>query len=130
MILLEFIKIVLTTIWLYAKAIFNALYYLSSIPTSVYGLVQFLVEKDYYVLNDTFTKVLLFIAPLVVSHILVYLCDLFKLRRIVEKEIISVGLYVAILYLFTLWQFWVAVVVIIVAIVIYNAINNSKDYEL
>lgn len=122
---------ILSIIWMTFKSfgieMIKFLYNLSGLPTTRYGLVQFICDKNLvFFNNEILTSVLLWIAPLLVSHIIVYFCDKFKIRNIKDKEILSIILYVLILYLFSSWIFWTIVGVICFIVGIIYFYNRNK----
>ena len=128
---LEAIGVLFYTIWNFGLAIGKALYQLLGIPTTQYGLVKYIVENNLLLLNSaSLTKIIMFVTPLIVSHLIVYLCDLFRIRAIKVKEGISIVLYLIILYAFSMWQFWLIIGIITLFIIVVLVLSNIKSKKI
>ena len=128
--LFEGIKIIAQVFWNFGVMMLKTIYELSGIPTSQYRLVKFIAENNIVIFNSAiFTKIIMFITPLIVSHIVVYLTSLVGIKSFKVKEELSIFLYLIILYLFSSWIFWLvigSVVLIFVVSFILNYVNNQK----
>lgn len=92
------------------KPCFGTILELINLPQTKYDLVKFFCEKNIILFdNENLTKILLYIIPLIVAHVLGYFPSLFKKRNIWIYESLSIILYLFILILFSLWYFWVLV---------------------
>ena len=125
--IMEGVKVFLFTIWSVGLAFVKGLYQLSGIPTTQYGLVKYIAENNVLLFNnEAFTKIIMFVTPLIVSHLIVYICDCFRIRGFKEKEVLSIILYLVILYIFSMWQFWLIIGIIVFSIVIVTILSNVK----
>lgn len=130
----DILWVFLESVWIVFKTVgiilIKLVYDLSSLPTSSYSLVQFICKHNVVILNnEKLTNVLLWIAPLIVSHLTVYLFDKFKIRNIKVKELLSIILYIIILNLFSSWIFWTILGVTIVIVGIIYFYSNNKQYD-
>lgn len=104
---------------------------LIDIPTSKYGLMEFLIQHNVVLFNSiSLTKIILFIVPLVVGALSNFIIKKLRIRDRESKENINILLYLGILYIVSLWQFWLAVGIIAfiaLVIVIICLVNNKKD---
>ena len=109
---------------------FKTIYELSDISTTQYGLVKFIAENNIVIFNSSiFTKIVMFITPLIVSHVIGYLTKLVGIRSFKIKEWLSIILYLMILYLFSSWVFWLVIGVAVLTVVvtfILSITNNRK----
>ena len=129
-ILFEAIKIISQVFWKFGVMMFKTIYELSDIPTTQYGLVKFIAENNIVIFNSSiFTKIVMFITPLIVSHVIGYLTTLVGIRSFKIKEGLSIILYLMILYLFSSWVFWLVIGVAVLTFVvtfILSITNNRK----
>ena len=125
----ELFKALFTAIWELFKIVPTVLDFID-IPTSKYGLIEFLIKHNVVFFGNTsFTKLILFVVPLAVEVLCNYFIKKLKIRDRESKENIKILLYIGLLYLVSLWYFWLAVgiiVLIIVIIVIYRFIIVNK----
>lgn len=130
-ILFEAIKIIGQVFWSFGTMIFKTIYELSDLPTTQYGLVKFIVKNNIVIFNNAiFTKIIMFITPLIVSHVVSYLTSLVGIKSFKIKEGLSILLYLMILYLFSSWVFWLIICILIFALIttcIIAFIINNKE---
>lgn len=85
-VLLEAIKIIVQVFLEFLVAIIKMIYEISGLPMSQYGLVRFFAENNIIIFNSTtFTNIIMFITPLIVTHILCYLTSLIGIKSIKVK---------------------------------------------
>lgn len=129
-VLVEVIKIISQVFWKFGVMMFKTIYELSDIPTTQYGLVKFIAENNIVIFNSSiFTKIVMFITPLIVSHVIGYLTTLVGIRSFKIKEGLSIILYLMILYLFSSCVFWLVIGVAVLTFVvtfILSITNNRK----
>lgn len=124
-VLIDAIKVIAQVFWNFGVMVFKMIYELSNIPTTQYGLVKFIAENNIVIMNNTIlTKIIMFITPLIVSHILGYLTSLIGIKSFKIKEGLSIILYVMLLYLFSSWLFWLVIGVTISIIIIVSILKN------
>ena len=98
---MEGVKVFLFTIWGVGLAFVKGLYQFSGIPTTQYGLVKYIAENNVLLFNsESFTKIIMFVTPPIVSHLIVCICDCFRIRGFKVKEVLSIILYLVNLYIF------------------------------
>ena len=130
-ILFEAIKIIGQVFWSFGAMIFKIIYELSNLPTTQYGLVKFIAENNIVIFNSAiFTKIIMFVTPLIVSHMLVYLTTFFGIKSFKIKEGLSIILYLMILYLFSSWMFWLIIGSIILIVVTSLIISNANHKKV
>ena len=101
---------------------------LINLPQTKYDLVKFFCDKNIILFgNENLTKILLYIIPLIVAHILGYFPSLFKKRNIWIYESLSIILYLLILVLFSLWYFWILVGLFVVIWIIFEIKSTYLD---
>ena len=99
-------------IFILAGTIFDLFLELTELPTSTYGLVEFLCKNNVLIMNSkVLTEGVLIVVPLAVSFIVGKL----NIKRKKDKEMFSIILYISILYIVSLWQFWVALAILAVS---------------
>ena len=111
-----------------AGTIFDFFLELTELPTSTYGLVEFLCKNNLLIMNSKLlTEGILVVVPLTVSFIVGKL----NIKRKKDKEMFSIILYVTILYIVSLWQFWVALAILAVsaAILLIVRLRNRRFNE-
>ena len=128
--LLDVIETIAIVVWKFTISMLKIVYEISGIPTTQYGLVKFVAENNIFIFNSAvLTKIIFFITPFIVSHILGYLTSLFGIKSFKVKEGISIFLYIMILYLFSSWEFWVIVsgtiLILIVVYILKHRINRK-----
>ena len=101
---------------------------LIDIPTSKYGLMEFLIQHNVVLFNSiSLTKIILFIVPLAVGALSNFIIKKLRIRDRESKENINILLYLGILYIVSLWQFWLAIGVIVLIIVITAIVKIRVD---
>lgn len=126
----EILYVLFYTIWNFFKIILSLIYDLFGIPTSQYELVKYIFENNIILFNnEIITKIIMFIIPYIVSYILSF----FAIKKHSKDSVVlSIVLYLLILFLFSFYQYWIFIggVLLVVSIVILtskivkNIINN------
>lgn len=116
----KFLKDIILVLWTAITGIFNIIldvfftFIENKIPMSLYGLVKIVTKEEVLLYNDNlFNKIILFLAPLVVTFILTLLLKKIDIRKS-EKENMKVILYFIVLYIFSLAFFWIIALVIFI----------------
>lgn len=116
----KFLKDIILVLWTAITGIFNIIldvfftFIENKIPMSLYGLVKIVTKEEVLLYNDNlFNKIILFLAPLVVTFILTLLLKKIGIRKS-EKENMKVILYFIVLYIFSLAFFWIIALVIFI----------------
>ena len=111
----EILNAFFTFIFEIAKVISIVIESALQLPTTPYGLVKFIADKNVIILNNqTLTMAVLYIVPLIVSHIVGHLMIPQSRFGWKVKELISILLYIFILYLFSSLIFWITIISIVV----------------
>lgn len=114
----EILYLLFYTIWNFLKIILSLIYDLFGIPTSQYELVKYIFENNVILFNnEIITKIIMFIIPYIVSYILSF----FVIKKHSKDFVVlSIVLYLLILFLFSFYQFWIIIggVLLVVSIVI------------
>lgn len=116
----KFLKDIILVLWTAITGIFNIIldvfftFIENKIPMSLYGLVKIVTKEEVLLYNDNlFNKIILFLAPLVVTFILTLLLKKIDIRKS-KKENMKVILYFIVLYIFSLAFFWIIALVIFI----------------
>lgn len=124
----------LKELWIIFKEIFKLILVSLEridIPTSKYGLIEFMIKHNVIFFNSvSLTKIILFLAPLIVGLLTHYIVKKLRIRDSESKENINIILYLCILYVFSLWQFWLVIGIIVsigLLILIIHLVNIVKQ---
>lgn len=126
--LFSLLMVLIKFIFILAGTIFDFFLELTELPTSTYGLVEFLCKNNVLIMNSkVLTEGVLIVVPLAVSFIVGKL----NIKRKKDKEMFSIILYISILYILSLWQFWVALAILAVsaAILMIVRLHNRRFNE-
>lgn len=101
---------------------------LIDIPTSKYGLMEFLIQHNVVLFHSvSLTKIILFVVPLAVGALSNFIIKKLRIRDRESKENINIILYLGILYIVSLWQFWLAIGILGLIIIIITIIKLRVD---
>lgn len=106
---------IFSSIFEFFKVCFNMFIGLLQIPTTPYGLVKFISEHSYIIFgSETLSKIVLSIVPLIVSLVIAYLSKAFGVKKTGRFAfILTIVLYVVMLYLFLHFVTWIIIALII-----------------
>jgi hypothetical protein len=123
----EIIEVLGYTIFKFGSMFVKMFIDISGIPTSQYGLVKYICENNLIILNSKFlTNVILFIVPIIGSHVVVYLLTMAHIKSVKVKEGLSIVLYLLFLYLFSSLVFWIILGVVLLLVVAFFIISGRQ----